>query len=103
MVTYSITYSIEQQVEQEWLAWIHLDYIPQIMDTGYFEDYRVVQLIYPIPQAGTRTYNLQFTCETRMKLKDYQQVHETEHTHIHQQRYKDQVVSFYTILREVNW
>ncbi len=103
MVTYSITYSVDQKLEHEWLAWMHLDYIPQIMDAGYFEDFRVVQLIHPEPQLGTRTYNLQFTCESRMKLKTYQMELEETHSQVHHEKYRDQVVSFYTILRDVNW
>jgi len=103
MINYSITYSVDKLIEHEWLAWMHLTFIPTLMESGFFDDYKMQELVHPTPQPGTQTYNLQFVCESRIKLKTYQKEHQSHHQHLIQKRYSDSVISFYTILREVDW
>jgi len=103
MIIYSITYSVELRVERDWMGWMHLAHIPRIMDTGYFKAYRFHRLVDPPAQKGTKTYNVQFTCESLQELAAYKNDSEAEHLGMFEERYKDQVLAFQTVLEHLEF
>ena len=101
MIVYSITYSVDQPLVNDWMGWMHLAFIPRLMDSGYFQSFQFRRLIDPPPQQGTRTYNVQFTCESLQQLAAYKNTLEPEHLKLFEGRYKDKVVFFQSVLEQI--
>ncbi len=103
MIVYSITYSVDQALVNDWLGWMHLSFIPRIMDSGYFRSFRFHKLIDPPSQQGTFTYNVQFFCESLQELATYKNSLEPDHLKLFEGRYKDQIVFFQSVLEQIDF
>ena len=101
MIFYSVTYSVEQGLANDWMAWMQLAYIPRIMDSGYFDSVRFHRLIDPPPQQGTYTLNVQFSCKSLQELAAYKNDKEPEHLKLFEGRYKDKVLFFQSVLEHI--
>ena len=67
MIIYSITYALDDSVEKEWLNFMKLEFLPAMLDSGYFEDYTFSRIM---PQEGVDTaYNIQYQCFNNEKLE----------------------------------
>jgi len=101
MIIYSITVSIQTEIEYEWLNWMHDVHIPDVMKTGFFKGYSIQKLLDPKPQKGMETYNIQYTCESLSKYARYRREAAPALQKEHTERYKNRFVAFRTILRQI--
>ena len=62
MIIYNVTVNIEDDVHDEWLAWMKQNHIPDVLATGKFTDARICKLLVD-EQQGT-TYTVQYTCDS---------------------------------------
>lgn len=72
MIIYSVTISIEESVEEDWLNWMKKVHIPEVMNTGKFISCRFSKLV-SHKEEGSANYSAQYTCHSRQDLEDYQQ------------------------------
>ena len=101
MIIYSVTVSVEQSADLEWLAWMQNEHIPDVMATGYFIESHIQQLIDPVPHPGMVTYNIQYHCKTMQDLETYQAKDAARLQQDHTEKFKDRFVAFRTILRRL--
>jgi hypothetical protein len=101
MIIYSVTVSIDNEVREEWLSWMKTTHIPDVMATGYFSEYAIQQLLFPKPQAGTTTFNIQYLCESMEAYEAYQAKAAPALQKDHTQRYKERFVAFRSILKRI--
>jgi hypothetical protein len=99
MYLYNITFNIEPDIEFEWLEWIKLVYIPKIMATGYFEEYKFYRLL-KVEEEGI-TYSVQFSAKDLSRIEDYLEKEAPLLIQEHNQRYRYKHVAFRTVLQEV--
>ena len=45
MLLYNITNKIDHAIHDEWVSWMQQAYIPHIMESGVFEDYKFSRLM----------------------------------------------------------
>ena len=102
MFLYSITYTVEAKIEEDWLNMMAKSIVPQIMATRLFNSFNMQQLLHPPPEKGQFTYNLQFTCDSLDQLNKYLNTHSDEIEAMLNQRYQNKVLAFRTILRRMN-
>jgi len=108
MLLYNVTFGIDKQIEQEWLLWIHENYIPGIMNTGLFSEYKIYKVLthddetsmsYSIQCfAPSIEHILQYLNEFAPKLLNEFAPKLVE---AHRTRFKDQHVAFNTLLEEL--
>ena len=67
MIIYSITFAIEDGIEQEWISYMKEEYIANIMEIGLFNDFRFAKT-HPVSDVDT-AYNVQFRCESLTHLE----------------------------------
>jgi len=72
MIIYSVTISIEESVEAEWVNWMRKIHIPEVMNTGKFISCRFSRLT-SHKEEGLRNYSAQYTCHSRHDLEDYRE------------------------------
>jgi len=70
MIIYSVTISIDNQVEGEWIEWMQAVHIPQVMATGCFLKHTFFRLLTKVEDEGA-TYNLQYHARTMEEYEEY--------------------------------
>ena len=67
MIIYSVTYALDDSIEQNWVNFMKSVFLPEMMNSGYFEDYTFTRIV---PQEGMDTaYNIQYQCFNNEKLE----------------------------------
>ncbi len=102
MIIYSVTVSIENSVEADWLQWMKDVHIPDVMSTGLFIDSHLHRLIDPPSQdPSATTYNIQYSVATMTDFVAYQERFAPALQKDHTERYKDKFVAFRTLLERL--
>lgn len=101
MVIYSVTFSVEEPLREDWLGWMERTLIPQIMGTQLFHTHHVQELLEPAPQPGLLTFNAQFHCRDLDSLDKYRKIHADEIEQSLSDRYRERVLAFRTVLRRL--
>jgi hypothetical protein len=99
MIIYSVTVSVDNAVEADWVAWMRTQHIPDVMETGYFKAAHLHRLLDPAADPGSSTFNIQYECESLEAYREYQEKEAPRMQHAHLARYKDRFVAFRTLLR----
>ena len=70
-IIYSVTIAIQSDIESEWVAWMKDVHVPDVLQTGCFEQCRMYKLL--DAEKVDPTYVLQYHCRSR---EDYQRYRE---------------------------
>lgn len=98
MIIYSVTVTIDNGVETDWVAWMRTQHIPDVMETGCFVAAHLHRLLDPMPETGLSTFNVQYECASMEAYEAYQSLHAPRLQFEHTMRYKDRFVAFRTLL-----
>lgn len=99
MLLYNITIGIDREIEMEWLNWMKEQYIPAVMHSGMFINWKMYKVLHD-QEEGSVSYSVQyFARHIEDVLKFVEQV-EPELNKIHNKRFKDRHVAFRTLLEE---
>jgi hypothetical protein len=71
MIIYSITISIDESHALEWHRWMLRVHIPEVMATGYFTAYDLRRIFEP-EEEGILRFNIEYTCPSIGKYREYQ-------------------------------
>lgn len=101
MIIYNITVNIEESIETEWLIWMKQIHIPKVMKTGLFIASKMSKVLVK-EQMGGITYSIQYSCENKEKLTDYQIRYAPKLEEEHAAKYTGKFVAFKTLLKVVS-
>lgn len=97
MIIYNVTVNLEDSICDEWVQWMKLKHIPNVMETGCFEEYRFTKILTNHGGDGTN-YSIQYLCKNMEILSDYQQTHAPKLQKEHIDRYGNKAIAFRTLL-----
>lgn len=97
MYIYNVTVNIENDVHEEWLAWMKEQHIPDVMETGLFLACRMLQVM--VQEEQGVTYSIQYEVKDQETLQLYNEVYAAKLQQEHTEKYKDKFVAFRTLLR----
>lgn len=100
MIVYSVTLKIDLDIHDEWLEWMQTIHIVDVLATKKFVDYRMLRLLAEDERDGI-TYNIQYRTESMSEYFEYQKDFAPALQAEHTLKYKNKVVAFRTLLREV--
>jgi len=100
MIILNETIIIEPAIEAEWLIWMRNEYIPAVMASGHFNDYRMLTVLNS-PNEGI-TYCLQFNAGSIDDYYAYQQEYAAEIKNNHFKQFENRFVLFETIMELVD-
>lgn len=100
MFLYNVTVGIDKDVEQEWLQWIKDEHIPEIMDTGLFEHYKIYKVLHD-QDEGSVSYSVQYFALSIQQVTLYFEKFAPAILEKHRARFMDKHVAFMTLLEEV--
>ena len=101
MIIYSVTISVDNDVQEDWLKWMKETHIPDVMNTGLFIDHQICRLISHQEEDQGTTYNIQYHCAQMADLHKYQSQHAARLQKEHNERYDKKVVAFRTLLEKI--
>ncbi len=99
MIIYSITFAIDDSIEQEWIEWMKTHYIQNIMSIGLFNDYRFSKT-HPVAEVDT-AYNIQFRCESLTHLELFEKEHANTINEKMIEKYRGKFGTFKMVLEEI--
>jgi hypothetical protein len=70
MIIYNVTIKIDNNVREEWLNWMRTVHIPEVLNTGYFQDHQIARVLGQDESEAT-TYAVQYTCSDMKTLQEY--------------------------------
>lgn len=100
MILYNVTVKVNREIHNDWLGWMKAIHIPDVMDTGLFEAYKLCKLLFTDETDGI-TYAIQYACKDLQTLEQYQKEFAPKLQKEHAERYKDKYVAFRTLLEIV--
>lgn len=100
MFIYNITLKVDHKVLQDWMRWQKEIHIPEMMATGCFVDHRFYELLEHDEEDG-KTFVLQFYTNSKSDYDHYLQNFATELKLKSAEKWMNHVVSFRTLLRNV--
>lgn len=100
MILYNVTVNIDDDVHDDWLSWMKEVHIPDVMDTGYFESYKICRIL--AEEQGGKSYSIQYFCQSIEKLEEYQSTAAPKLQQEHTKRYSGKFGAFRTLLRVVD-
>jgi phosphoribosylamine-glycine ligase len=101
MIIYNVTVNIEESIEQEWLQWMKDTHIPDVMKTGMFLSSKMTHVLVE-EQMGGKTYSIQYTCENKETLDEYEQNYAPALQKDHNDKYQGKFVAFRTLLEVIH-
>ena len=100
MFIYNITVLIEETLEQEWLNYVQTEFIPVILETGFFQSCQLLQVT-DSPNEGL-TYCVQFRTNEISSLQSYQSLYAPQIESAHQLAFPNQLVTFSSTMKLIN-
>lgn len=101
MIIYNVTVNIEESISQEWCSWMQKIHIPEIMNTGMFISAKMTRVMVEEHMGGL-TYSIQYLCESKSKLDEYQIQFAPKLQQKHTQKFQDKFVAFRTLLEVIS-
>jgi len=100
MIVYNVTINVEKEVENQWVAWMKEKHIPDILATGFFDDYKMLRLLNETENEG-ETYAVQYFTDSLDKLEQYMVEHAPRLREAHLEKFQNKCLSFRTFLETV--
>lgn len=100
MIIYNETYVIEESIQQQWLNWMQAVQIPAIMQTGWFNSYKILAIL-DSPNEGV-TYCIQFNTDSIDKYAYFCEQHQQKFHQLHHTEFENKFVLFNTIMQLID-
>ncbi len=71
MILYNVTIILDEEIQEDWLNWMQMQHIPDVMATDSFISNRILKVL-DSPNEGV-TYCIQYIADTMDKYQEYQQ------------------------------
>ncbi len=101
MIVYNVTTKVDSEIQVDWLEWMQNVYIPEVMKTGCFAGFDILQLRYPRDDEG-KTFAVQYYCTDMEQLEQYHRDYATKLQRKHSDKYGNRVAAFKTILERLD-
>ena len=101
MIIYNVTINIEESISQEWMGWMQKTHIPEVMNTGMFVSAKMTRVMVE-EQMGGITYSIQYSCESKSKLDEYQVQFAQKLQQKHTKKFEGKFVAFRTLLEVIS-
>lgn len=100
MFLYNETIKIDHSVHNEWVAWMKVKQIPDMMQSGGFMEYSLSRLLGTDETDGF-TYTVQYLCSDFGVYQDFQQANAARMERQMQERYANKYVVFRSVMKVI--
>jgi hypothetical protein len=100
MILYNITFTVANEIEEDFVQWMKDKHIPDIFATGLFTEHKFFRLLNS-PDDNVTNYAIQFFAENTKKLIEYEARFAHELRFETQARYGEKAIPFRTLMESV--
>lgn len=100
MLLYNVTFGIDKVIEIEWILWMKDNYLPAIMSTGLFTEYKMYKVLTHDDETSV-SYSVQCFAHKIEEVLKYLNEYAPQLTELHREKFKDHHVAFNTLLEEI--
>jgi len=72
MYIYNVTINVDESIHDQWIEWMQLNHIPEVLATGKFTKALMSQVLVKEDMGGI-TYSIQYSCASKELLMSYYQ------------------------------
>jgi hypothetical protein len=101
MVLYNVTITVEDEIAEDWLAWMQAVHIPDVLSTGLFMDNKLFRLL-SHAEDGHQTFSAQYFLQTEADYDTYTRDHAPALQAESFKRYGDRTAAFRTLLQQID-
>src|SRR5690554_3003597 len=101
MILYNVTVNIDVEKEEEYVAWMKEEHIPEVMSTGLFEENKFFKLLQENTDEGVN-YSCQYFAENMENIQTYQQLYAAGLQQKLKDKFGKHCVSFRSLLESVD-
>ena len=99
MIIYNVTVSVKESITSDWLNWMKIEHIPEVMACGIFSKAQINRVF--AEGDSHNTFAIIYTCQSMKDLHQYQIKFSTELQQKHIARYGDKAVAFRTLMEVI--
>jgi hypothetical protein len=100
MILYNETVGIDLNIEREWLAWMKAAYIPRVMKTGMFVEFKIYKVL-TSEDEDTVSYSVQYFAKSMDDVEKYLEIFAPALIEDLREKFKDHHAAFRTLLEEM--
>ena len=100
MIIQNITYSINKDLEQDFLNWMQSVHIQNVMITGFPKSFKVMRLLTEVENGGA-TFSVQYNFDTMNNFEIFENVYFDDLNYEVDKRYRGKYVFFPSLLEEL--
>jgi hypothetical protein len=100
MYIYNVTIKIDASIETEWLEWMRSEHLDEVVATGMFDKYALLQLLEPA-EDDHRTYIAQYYTDDESRYGQYIEQFAPALRQKGIDRFGDQFIAFRSILKQL--
>jgi len=72
MYIYNVTINVDESIHDQWIEWMQLNHIPEVLAMGRFTKALMSQVLVKEDMGGI-TYSIQYSCASKELLMSYYQ------------------------------
>ncbi len=100
MLLYNVTFGIDKQIETEWITWMKETFVPAVMETTLFNDYKFYKVLTHDDETSV-SYSLQCFANSIESVVKYLNDFAPALVEAHRLKFQDQHAAFNTLLEEI--
>lgn len=100
-IIYNVTVKVDAGIAGAWLKWLKEEHIPEIMKTGCFSSYQIVQLL-EVDDSEGPTYAIQYGAESKADYNRYVTVHAPRMQQQSYAKWGDRFIAFRSVMQVMN-
>jgi hypothetical protein len=100
MIAYNVTIKIEKEIEKEWLQWVKKEYIPEVLATDLFNEYKFYRLL--DDETDGITYVIQYFASSFKNYENYSEKFLEQSKKKNREKWNDKFIAFHTVMEIVN-
>lgn len=101
MIIYNVTTKVQHSIHQEWLVWMKVKHIPEVMESACFEKFQLVRLLDTDESEGV-TYATQYYANNMNAYTLYIENFSEQLRKKTIQAWGDKIIAFRSLMEVVN-
>lgn len=101
MFIYNVTIKVKTEIQHEWMDWLKNDHIPEVLATGCFHDFKILQLL-EVDDTEGPTFAIQYAAESKGAYNQYIERYAPLLRQKSYEKWGDQFIAFRSIMQIVN-
>lgn len=100
MIIYNVTIKVDATIAEAWLQWMLAEHLTEVMQSGCFSSYKVVQLL-EVDDSEGPTYAIQYSAESKADYNRYIENHAPEMRQKSIDKWGGQFIAFRSVMQVI--